>query len=89
MKWKAVITHSDGINVLNQHWCQWHGAKKNCSNFFFFQGKIFKKKSLAVRSKRRTPMGGGVRIVAHFNTNAYMHERSTMGFGVCIVAGNT
>ncbi len=33
--------------------------------------------------------GCGVRIVAHFNTNAYMHEQSTMGFGVRIVAGNT
>ncbi len=30
-----------------------------------------------------------VRIVAHFNANAYMHEQSTMGFDVCIVAGNT
>ncbi len=37
----------------------------------------------------RTPMGGGVRIVAHFNTNAYMHEQSIMEFGVRIVAGNT
>ncbi len=33
--------------------------------------------------------GCGVRIVAHFSTNAYMHEQSTMGFGVRIVAGNT
>ncbi len=33
--------------------------------------------------------GCGVRIVPHFNTNAYMHEQSTMGLGVRIVAGNT
>ncbi len=26
----------------------------------------------------------GVRIVAHFNWNAYMHERATIGFGVRI-----
>ncbi len=37
----------------------------------------------------RTPPPIGVRIVAHFNTNAYMHEQSTMEFGVRIVAGNT
>ena len=35
------------------------------------------------------PMAGGVRIGAHFNTNAYtydvyMHEQTTTGFGVCI-----
>ncbi len=28
-------------------------------------------------------------IVAHFSTNAYIIEQSTMGFGVRIVAGNT
>ncbi len=32
----------------------------------------------------RTPMAGGVRIGAHFNTNAYMHEQTTIGFGVRI-----
>ncbi len=37
----------------------------------------------------RTPPPIGVRIVAHFNTNAYMHDQSTMEFGVRIVAGNT
>ncbi len=40
-------------------------------------------------SHNANTMGGGVCIMAHFNTNAYMHEQSTMGFGVCIVAGNT
>ena len=28
------------------------------------------------------PIGGRIRIVAHFNTNAYMHEQSTMGLGI-------
>ncbi len=32
---------------------------------------------------------GGVRIVAHFNRNAYMHEQATIGFGVRIGAGST
>ena len=32
----------------------------------------------------RTPMAGGVCIGAHFNTNAYMHEVTTIGFGVHI-----
>ncbi len=32
----------------------------------------------------RTPMAGGVRIGANFNTNAYMHEETTIGFGVRI-----
>ena len=32
----------------------------------------------------RTPMAGGVRIGAHFNTNAYIHEETTIEFGVRI-----
>ncbi len=33
----------------------------------------------------RTLMAGGVHIGGHFiNTNAYMHEETTIGFGVCI-----
>ncbi len=32
----------------------------------------------------RRPMASGVRIGAHFNTNAYMHEQTTIGFGVRI-----
>ena len=32
----------------------------------------------------RTPIAGGVRIGAHFNTNEYIHEQTTIGFGVHI-----
>ena len=33
----------------------------------------------------RTPVNGGVHIGSHFNKNAYMHEQTTIEFGVRIV----
>ncbi len=33
----------------------------------------------------RTPVNGGVPIGSHFNKNTYMHEQTTIEFGVRIV----
>ena len=33
----------------------------------------------------RTPMNGGIRIGCHFNKNAYLHDQTTIEFGVRFV----
>ncbi len=42
--------------------------------------------SLAYTSKRR---GGGTHMEAHFHRNSYMHEQTTIGFGIRIGGGST